>query len=100
MSEPRGDSGLQAERTQLSWERTAFGFIAVSAILLFRHSGPLAVGRVILAVASLLIAVAVLGIAHARRHRMTTSPRAAVLQLGLSTVILAIAIGVMLVWFS
>ncbi|MCX2711837.1 hypothetical protein [Mycolicibacterium sp. J2] len=29
-------AGLQRERTQLSWERTAFGFLAVAVLLAFR----------------------------------------------------------------
>ena len=37
--------GLQGERTELSWERTAIGFLAIAAVVLFRHHGPLAEGR-------------------------------------------------------
>ena len=97
---PEGFPGLQAERTQLSWERTAFGFMAVGAIVLLRHTGPLAEGRAFVAAASLLLAMTVLGIANVRRRRMRESPRAAVLQVGLGTVLLAVAIVVMLLWFG
>ncbi|HYO03823.1 MAG TPA: DUF202 domain-containing protein [Mycobacterium sp.] len=100
MSGPQGVPGLQAERTQLSWERTAVGFMAVGAIVLFRHNGPLAEGRLIVAAASLLIAIAVFGIARSRGRRMMVDPQKAVLLVGLGTVTLAIIIVGMLLWFG
>jgi uncharacterized membrane protein YidH (DUF202 family) len=90
--------GLQAERTQLSWERTAIGFLAVGAIVLFRHDGPLATGRTVVAVATLLIALTVFGIARTRRMR--DCARTEVLLVGLSTVALAVVLAAMVLWFG
>jgi putative membrane protein len=70
--EPRDKPGLQAERTALSWERSAIGLLASSAILLFRQTGPLAVGRTLLAAAAVLLAVLVLGLGRRRRRRTRT----------------------------
>jgi putative membrane protein len=70
--EPRDKPGLQAERTALSWERSAIELPASSAILLFRQTGPLAVGRTLLAAAAVLLAVLVLGLGHRRRRRTST----------------------------
>jgi putative membrane protein len=92
--------GLQAERTQLSWERTAIGFLAIGAIVLFRHDGPLAPGRTIVAVATLLIALTVFGIARNRTRRMMDCARTEVLLVGLSTVVLAIVVVTMVLWFG
>jgi putative membrane protein len=92
--------GLQAERTQLSWERTAIGFLAIGAIVLFRHDGPLAAGRTIVAVATLLIALTVFGIARTRTRRARDCARTEVLLVGLSTVALAIVVVAMVLWFG
>ncbi|MEK6440617.1 DUF202 domain-containing protein [Pseudonocardia sp. T1-2H] len=72
--EPQDKPGLQAERTELSWERSAIGFLASSAILLFRQTGPLAVGRTLLAATAVLLALLVLGLGR-RRGRRTRAIR-------------------------
>jgi uncharacterized membrane protein YidH (DUF202 family) len=71
---PQDKPGLQAERTELSWERSAIGLLASSAILLFRQTGPLAVGRTLLAATAVLLALLVLGIGR-RRGRRTRAIR-------------------------
>jgi putative membrane protein len=75
--EPRERPGLQAERTALSWERSAIGLLVIGAILLFRQPGPLAVGRTLLAAAAVLLAVLVLGLGRRRRRRTRTTRVAA-----------------------
>jgi putative membrane protein len=72
--EPRDKPGLQAERTQLAWERCAIGFLAVGAILLLRQTGQLAVGRTLLATAAVLLALLVMGLGR-RRGRRTRAAR-------------------------
>ena len=67
--------GLQAERTELSWERTAIGFLVISAVVLFRHTGPLAEGRAAVAIGSILLALLVLLIAHMRGRGFSQSAR-------------------------
>jgi putative membrane protein len=67
---PQDKPGLQAERTHLSWERSAIGLLASSAILLFRQTGPLAVGRTLLAAAAVLLALLVLGLGRRRGRRV------------------------------
>jgi hypothetical protein len=55
--EPRERPGLQAQRTEMSWERSAIGFFAIAALLLLRHVEPLTVERVGLAGAALLLSL-------------------------------------------
>lgn len=66
---PQDKPGLQAERTELSWERSAIGLLASSAILLFRQTGPLALGRTLLATTAVLLALLVLGLGRSRGRR-------------------------------
>lgn len=61
--------GLQAERTQLSWERTTISFLVITAVLLFRSDGPLAEGRTALAITSIMLALLTLVIARQRGRR-------------------------------
>jgi putative membrane protein len=67
--DPRDKPGLQAERTELSWERSAIGFLAGSVILLLRQTGALAVGRTLLAAAAVLLALLVVGLGRRRGRR-------------------------------
>jgi len=67
--------GLQAERTELSWERSTVGLIASGAVLLFRQGEPVTLGRATLAVVPLLLALQVLWFGR-RRGRQIKEPRA------------------------
>lgn len=66
-----GKPGLQAERTLLSWERSAFGFLVCGVFVLARPHGPLGPGRVVLALIAAALALLVLGLGHrrARQHK-------------------------------
>jgi putative membrane protein len=67
--QPRRPS-LQVERTELSWERTAIGFLVSGAIPLLRPGGPLAVGRTSLAITAVLLALLVVWLSRTRAHRI------------------------------
>ena len=58
--------GLQIERTHLAWERTAIGYLAIAAIILFHHSGPLGKPRVALATLGIVLALVVFAISRTR----------------------------------
>lgn len=68
--QPQDKPGLQAQRTELSWERSAIGLLTASAILLFGQTGPLAVGRALLAATAVLLALLVLGLGRRRGRRI------------------------------
>jgi uncharacterized membrane protein YidH (DUF202 family) len=68
--------GLQAERTELSWERTAIGFLVGGAIPLLRPGGPLAVGRASLAVTAVLLSLFVVWLSRTRAQRVRVGLRA------------------------
>jgi hypothetical protein len=76
--------GLQPERTQLSWERSAFGFLVCGALPLLGH-GPLTTGKVLLAVVGALLALLVVALAHRRARRIAYPPTAEVLLTGCAT---------------
>jgi putative membrane protein len=106
---PQARPGLQAERTQLSWERSAIGFLVSAALVLLRPTGPLAVGRTILAIAAVLLALLVVWLGHVRGQRIratrliagknvVASPRIEVLLIGLATAGFATTIVVVLVY--
>lgn len=90
--------GLQAERTALSWERSAFGFLVGGALVLLRPHGPLQVGRTLLASVAGLLALVVLGISYLRSRRVRAGgthvppPRLAVMFLGYGTAAFALTI--------
>jgi uncharacterized membrane protein YidH (DUF202 family) len=80
--------GLQAERTQLSWERTALGFLVGGAIPLLREGGPLEVVRGLLAVLAVALALLVVWLGRVRGRQTNAGagivppPRTQVLVLG------------------
>lgn len=69
--QPRDLPGLQAERTELAWERTAFGILVSGLFLLLRQEGSLTLERVLLAGCALVMAItaAVTGRLRGRRIR-------------------------------
>jgi putative membrane protein len=93
---PQEKPGLQVERTQLAWERTAFGFLVGGAIPLLREGGPLAVGRGLLAGMAVLLALLVVVLARARAQRISATPRTEVLLLGSATAGFATTVAVLL----
>ncbi len=101
--------GLPAERTLLSWERSALGFLVGGALVLLREHGPLGPGRTALALAAALLALLVLGLGYRRSRQIRTSPviadrvvmfppRVEVLLLGGATVSFSMAILVALLF--
>ena len=99
--------GLQAERTLLSWERSAFGFLVGGALVLLRQHGPLGPSRPLLALVAALLALLVLGFGYRRARRVKASPviagrlvipapRTEVLLIGCATVLFSTAIVVAL----
>ena len=103
--------GLPSERTLLSWERSAFGFLVGGALVLLRQHGPLGPGRTALAIGAALLALLVLGLGYRRSRDIKASPtisgrvvmypaRAEVLVIGGATVSFSIAILVALLLYS
>lgn len=96
--------GLQVERTQLSWERSAFGIVVGGALVLLRPHGPLEVGRVALASIAGLLALVVLWLGYRRSvrireaHGRVPQPRAEVLILGYGTALFGLAIVIALLF--
>lgn len=88
--------GLFAERTQLAWERTAIGFLAVGAIVLLPHRGPLTADRAVVAVASVLVSLIVFRIGRRRSKRVDQVPFTAVRLVGLATAVLAVVLAVLI----
>lgn len=66
--------GLPAERTLLSWERSALGFLIGGALVVLREHGPLGPGRAVLALTATLIALLVLGAGYRRSRQIKASP--------------------------
>jgi putative membrane protein len=62
--------GLQAERTLLSWERSALGLLVGGALVLIRYHGPPIAGRAVLAVAAGLLALVVVTLTYRRARHM------------------------------
>lgn len=67
------DTGVQAERTALSWTRTWLGFLVNGVLLLVRHTHPSAV-ELTLAGATVLIAAAVTVVARRRSSALGRQP--------------------------
>jgi uncharacterized membrane protein YidH (DUF202 family) len=76
MSAPEGDRppserpGLQGERTELAWERSAVGLLAAAGLLLSRHVGPLAWGRITLVAADVALALLVIWLGRRRGRQI------------------------------
>lgn len=64
--------GLQAERTLMSWERSAFGFLVGGALVLLKPHGPLGVGRSALAIVAGLLALVALWLGYRRSRGVHT----------------------------
>ena len=75
---------LQAERTQLSWERSAFSFLVAGALPMF-HRGPFDDGRIVLPIVGALLAILCVGLGRRRAGRMTVAPTIEVVLLGWAT---------------
>lgn len=83
--------GLQAERTQLSWERTALSFLVAGALPLFGR-GPLNDGRMALPAVGAALAILAVWLGHRRAPRFTVAPRTEVVLLGWATAAFAVMI--------
>lgn len=77
--------GLQAERTQLSWERSAFSFIVAGALPLFGQGPFDDVGRLALPVVGAVLAILAVWLGRRRARQITVTPRTEVLLLGWAT---------------
>ncbi|MFR9806996.1 DUF202 domain-containing protein [Pseudonocardia sp. RS010] len=103
---PAERPGLQGERTELAWERSALGLLAAAGLLLFRHVGP-AVGRVVLVAADVGLALLLIWYGRRRGRRIRalrtrpdgggTVPAAARELYGATAAATAIALGTALV---
>lgn len=103
---PAERPGLQGERTELAWERSALALLAVAALLLFRPVGP-TVGRVALVAADAGLALLLLWYGRRRGRQIralrtqpdgrTTVPDAARELFGATAAATAIALGTALV---
>ena len=76
--------GRQAERTQLSWERSALSFLMAGALPLFGQ-GPLNDGRMVLPAVGALLAILVVWLGRRRARRVMVVPKAEILLLGWAT---------------
>lgn len=104
-----GKPTLPAERTLLSWERSAFGFLVGGALVLIREHGPLGQARLLLTLAAALLALLVLVMGYRRSRLIRSSPvlngrivvadpQVEVLLIGCATVAFAVAIILVLVF--
>lgn len=65
---------MPAERTLLSWERSAFGFLVGGALVLLRQHGPLGPGRIVLALTATVLALLVLALGYRRARQIRATP--------------------------
>jgi hypothetical protein len=75
---------LQAERTQLSWERSAFSFLVAGALPLFGR-GPFDDGRIVLPIMGALLAILCVALGRRRAGRLSAGPKTEVVLLGWAT---------------
>jgi putative membrane protein len=83
--QPSEKPGLQAERTQLSWERTAFSFLGAGALALLGRDGPLSIGQSVLPVVGAALALLAAWMGRRRARSIRTTPRIEVLVVGWAT---------------
>lgn len=95
MATPTGEPGLQTERTQLAWERTAIGFLTIGALVLLRHRELPFPGRSLAATMAFSLAIAVVLIGKARGIGKLTAG-AGILGIGCATVGLAATVGALI----
>lgn len=76
--------GLQAERTQLSWERSGLSFLVAGALPLL-GAGPLDAGRAVLPIVGAVLAMLTTWLGHRRARRIMLEPKAEVVLLGWAT---------------
>jgi hypothetical protein len=76
--------GLQAERTQLSWERSAFSFLVAGALPLLGR-GPLDAGQTVLPIVGAALAMLVVWLGRRRARRITADPGVEVVLIGWAT---------------
>jgi len=86
--------GLQAERTLLSWDRTALGLLGNGALLLLRDVQPLGTARLVPAGVALLLAV-LCALAGRRRAKRIGRPTATVAPPTLEVVVLGATVTVL-----
>jgi putative membrane protein len=86
--------GLQAERTLLSWDRTALGLLGNGALLMLRDVQPLGAARLVPAAAALLLAV-LCALAGRRRTKRIGRPTATVAAPTLEVVVLGATVTVL-----
>ncbi len=89
------DPGLQPERTQLAWERTSVGFLAIGALVLLRHGELPLAGRLFVAAAAAISTLGVLVISRRFVSADAASP-VAVTALGSLTAALALGVGLLI----
>lgn len=66
----RNRPGVPAERTELTWERSAVGLLGAAGLLLFRHVEPLTTPRVVLFALYLAVAVVTVQIGRWRGRQV------------------------------
>lgn len=89
--------GLQAERTQLAWERSAFSFLVAGALPLLGQ-GPLNAGRTVLPAIGAALAILAIWLGHRRARRIMAEPKTEVVLLGWATAGFAALILVVIVF--
>jgi uncharacterized membrane protein YidH (DUF202 family) len=92
---PTGKPGLQTERTQLAWERTAIGFLTVGALVLLRHDELPFPERSVVATMAFALTIVVVLVGKLRSFNVLAS-RGGIFSVGCATVGLATTAGVLI----